>query len=104
MSQSAKARRRSRLTKAALVVGSAAVLNPLPWNASTFQSKYMPLFDCDGDGCFPAAAVDAGGQLNGGLNNSGSITGGCRDGHLGRANTYAQSRCANGWCAYVYAL
>lgn len=117
MSQTAKPRRRSRLARAALVLGSAAaltvgltgsasagVLNPLPWNASTFQNKYMPLFDYDGDGCFPAAAVDAAGHLNGGLNNSGSITGGCRDGHLGRANTYSQSLCRNGWCAYVYAL
>lgn len=117
MSQTAKPRRRSRLARAALVLGSAAaltvgltgsasagVLNPLPWNASTFQNKYMPLFDYDGDGCFPAAAVDAGGHLNGGLNPSGSITGQCRDGHLGRANTYSQSLCRNGWCAYVYAL
>ncbi|MEU3514389.1 NPP1 family protein [Streptomyces sp. NPDC006654] len=43
----------------------------------------MPEFDYDPDSCFPAAAVDAAGHLNGGLNNSGSITGGCRTGHLG---------------------
>lgn len=117
MSQTAKPRRRSRLTRAALVLASAAaltvgltgsasaeILNPLPWNASTFQNKYMPLFDYDTDGCFPAAAVDGSGHLNGGLNPSGSITGGCRTDHLGRANTYSQSRCENGWCAYVYAL
>jgi hypothetical protein len=110
-------RTRSRLGKAVLVFGSAAalaagtagsasaaVLNPLPQNASTFQLKYMPLFDYDSDGCLPAAAVNAGGKLNGGLKNSGSITGGCRTGHLGRANTYAQSLCRNGWCAYVYGL
>ncbi|MFC8348620.1 NPP1 family protein [Streptomyces sp. NPDC057280] len=117
MPQTATSRRRSRLARAALVLGSAAaltvgltgsasaeILNPLPWNASTFQNKYMPEFDYDNDGCYPAAAVDASGHLNGGLNPSGSITGGCQSNHLGRANTYAQSRCENGWCAYVYAL
>ncbi|GAA3887519.1 NPP1 family protein [Streptomyces lacrimifluminis] len=117
MSKAARTSTMSRLARVALVAlsagavtvgistnASAAVLNPLPWNASTFQAKYMPLFDYDSDGCFPAAAVDASGRLNGGLNNSGSITGGCRDGHLGKANTYSQSVCKNGWCAYVYGL
>ncbi|MDO0934773.1 NPP1 family protein [Streptomyces sp. DG2A-72] len=117
MSQTAKARRRSRLAKAALVLGSAAaltvgltgsasagILNPLPGNASTFQNKYMPYFDYDSDSCFPAAAVDANGHVNGGLYPSGSLTGGCRTGHLGKANTYAQSLCKNGWCAYAYTL
>jgi hypothetical protein len=107
----------SRLGKAAIVAlsvaavtlgaassANAAVLNALPSNAATFQAKYMPYFDYDSDSCFPAAAVDASGKLNGGLNNSGSVTGGCRTNHLGRANTYAQSWCKNGWCAYVYAL
>ncbi|WP_105974829.1 NPP1 family protein [Streptomyces geranii] len=108
-------RKKSRFAKAALVALSAtgltvgltgsahaAVLEPLPWNASTFQNKYMPLFDYDSDSCFPVAAVDASGKLNGGLDNTGSITGGCR--HPGKANTYSQSWCKNGWCAYVYAL
>ena len=76
----------------------------MPSNAATFQNKYMPLFDYDGDSCFPAAAVDANGKLNGGLDNTGSITGGCRTDHLGKANTYSQGWCKNGWCAYVYAL
>ncbi len=117
MPQAVKNRRKSRFTKAALVAASAtaltvgltgsanaAVLNPLPWNATTFQNKYMPLFDYDSDSCFPAAAVNSSGQLNGGLNPSGSLTGGCRTNHLGKANTYSQGWCKNGWCAYVYAL
>ncbi|MCF1598722.1 NPP1 family protein [Streptomyces muensis] len=117
MSQTAKLRRRSRIAKAALILGSvagltvsmtgsanAAIMNPLPWNASTFQNKYMPLFDYDDNGCLPATAVDASGRLNGGLQPTGSITGGCRTNHLAKANTYAQSKCQNGWCAYVYAL
>ncbi|MFD3313494.1 NPP1 family protein [Streptomyces sp. NPDC058694] len=117
MSQAAQSKRTSRLGKAALVAVSAtaltvgltgsadaAVLNPLGWNASTFQNKYMPLFDYDGNSCFPAAAVDSSGRLNGGLDNTGSITGGCRNNHLTKANTYSQSLCKNGWCAYVYTL
>ncbi|WP_406159012.1 NPP1 family protein [Streptomyces canus] len=117
MFKALKSGRKSRLGQAALVAGSvaaltvgltgsanAAVLNPLPWTGSTFQNKYMPYFDYDSDSCFPAAAVDANGNVNGGLNNSGSITGGCRSEHLGKANTYAQSLCENGWCAYAYTL
>jgi hypothetical protein len=117
MSQAVKKRTKSRFTKAALVAATAtaltvgltgsanaAVLTPLPWNAATFQNKYMPLFDYDSDSCFPAAAVDASGRLNGGLDNTGTITGGCRNNHLGKANTYSQGWCKNGWCAYVYAL
>jgi hypothetical protein len=83
---------------------SAANLNPLGENATTFQKKYQPLWDYDADGCYPAAAVDASGTLNGGLNPSGTLGGGCKSGHLGHANTYSQSWCKNGWCAYVYAL
>ncbi|MET8079676.1 NPP1 family protein [Streptomyces sp. NPDC005303] len=115
MSQTRKTK--SRLGKAVLVLGSAAalavgmagsasagVLNPLPYSGATFQAKYQPYFDYDSDSCFPAAAVDANGNVNGGLKESGSMTGGCRSGHLGKANTYAQSLCKNGWCAYAYTL
>ncbi|MER5214043.1 hypothetical protein ABT063_26595 [Streptomyces sp. NPDC002838] len=59
MSQAVKKKRpKPRLGKAALVAATAtaltvgltgsanaAVLTPLPWNAATFQDKYMPLFD-----------------------------------------------------------
>ncbi|MEH0420283.1 NPP1 family protein [Streptomyces sp. B21-083] len=109
--------RTSRLGRAALVALSAgaltvgfstsafaAILTALPANAATFQKKYMPMWDYDTDSCFPAAAVDASGKLNGGLDNTGSITGGCRTNHLGKANTYSQGWCKNGWCAYLYAL
>ncbi|WP_435281277.1 NPP1 family protein [Streptomyces koelreuteriae] len=116
-SKTMNGRAKARLGRLALVAGSvaaltltqagsasAAILTPLPPNASTFQTKYKPFFDYDSDSCFPAAAIDNNGTLNGGLNNSGSITGGCRTNHLGKANTYAQSLCKNGWCAYVYTL
>lgn len=117
MSQAVQSKRMSRLGRAAVVAAGvaaltigltgsaeAAILTPLPANASTFQEKYKPYFDYDSDSCFPAAAIDANGNLNGGLAPSGSLTGGCRTNHLGKANTYSQSRCKNGWCAYVYTL
>jgi hypothetical protein len=97
------------LSATALTLGvagsaNAAVLKRLDQKATAPELKYMPYFDYDSESCFPVAAVDANGRLNGGLNNSGTITGGCRNGHLGNANTYSQSWCKNGWCAYVYAL
>ncbi|QOV33212.1 NPP1 family protein [Streptomyces ferrugineus] len=105
----------SRIAKAALVLGSVAaltaglggsanagVLTLVPQKATAFQLKYMPEFDYDSDSCFPVAAVDPSGHLNGGLKNSGSITGACRHPHV--ANLYTQSMCKNGWCAYVYGL
>ncbi|MEV0219993.1 NPP1 family protein [Streptomyces sp. NPDC050704] len=110
-------RKKSRLGKASLVAVSATALivglagsasadnlNPLREKASTFQLKYRPYFDYDEDGCYPAAAVDSTGFRNRGLNPTGTLGGGCKSNHLGRANTYAQSVCKNGWCAYVYAL
>lgn len=100
------------LSVAALTLGvagaaNAAVLNTLPGGEKyreEVELKYMPYFDYDSNSCFPVAAVDASGRLNGGLNNSGSVTGGCRTGHLGRANTYTRMWCKNGWCAFIYAL
>jgi hypothetical protein len=107
----------SRLGKAALVAGSAAVLTvglvgsasagvltPLPESATDFQKAVRPFFDYDSDSCFPAAAIDPWGNLNGGLDDSGPVTGQCRSGHLGKANTYARSKCNNGWCGIVYTL
>ncbi|MEU4384147.1 NPP1 family protein [Promicromonospora sp. NPDC023805] len=85
-------------------VASAAVLNPLSPNASQFEWNYLPLFDYDSDSCFPAAAIDSSGRLNGGLDDSGPVTGQCRSGHLGRANTLSRVKCNNGWCAIVYSL
>jgi hypothetical protein len=83
---------------------SAGVLEPLPANATEFQRSYQPFFDYDGDGCLPVAAIDSSGRLNGGLDDSGPVTGQCRSNHLGRANTYSRSKCNNGWCAISYAL
>ncbi|MPY55628.1 NPP1 family protein [Streptomyces spongiae] len=109
--------RPGRLGRAALVAGSAcvlaigftgsahaAVLSPLPVSTTSFQKTFQPLFDYDTDSCFPVAAIDKNGTLNGGLDDSGSVTGQCRSGHLGKANTYSRVKCNNGWCGIVYTL
>lgn len=106
-----------RLGRAAVVAGSTAaliigmtssahagVLTPLPESTTTFQKTFQPVFDYDTDGCLPVAAIDINGTLNGGLDDSGAITGQCRSGHLGNANTYSRAKCNNGWCAIIYTL
>ncbi|MBE4740626.1 MULTISPECIES: NPP1 family protein [Streptomyces] len=117
MSQALKSRksRLGRLGRFALVAASAAaltigltssahagVLTPLPESTTTFQKTFQPVFDYDTDSCLPVAAIDQWGNLNGGLDDSGPITGQCRDNHLGRANVYSRAKCNNGWCAIVY--
>ncbi|MEV0219055.1 NPP1 family protein [Streptomyces sp. NPDC050704] len=120
MSQAVKSSKRSRpgrLGRAAAVVGSAvaltvgltgsasaAVLTPLPESTTAFQKTFQPVFDYDSDGCLPATAIDINGTLNGGLDDSGPVTGQCRSGHLGNANTYSRVKCNNGWCGIVYTL
>ncbi|MER6128757.1 NPP1 family protein [Streptomyces sp. NPDC001795] len=111
-------RKTSRLGKAALVMGSVTALTVgvagsasagpnltnLPESATSFQKSFQPYFDYDNDGCFPAAAIDMWGNLNGGLRPTGSLGGGCRTDHLGNANTYSRAKCNNGWCGIIYTL
>ncbi|GKQ35970.1 NPP1 family protein [Streptomyces sp. A012304] len=117
MFHAVRTRTKSRLGKALLAGGSAtaltvalagsasaAVLHPLPENATPFQKTFQPYFDYDNDSCLPVAAIDSSGRLNGGLDDSGSVTGQCRTDHLGKANTYSRAKCNNGWCAIVYSL
>ncbi|MDX3831223.1 NPP1 family protein [Streptomyces europaeiscabiei] len=82
----------------------AGVPTPLAESTTSFQKTFQPVFDYDSDSCFPAAAIDGNGNLNGGLDDSGPVTGQCRSGHLGKANTYSRVKCNNGWCAIVYTL
>jgi hypothetical protein len=82
---------------------SAGVLQNLPENATTFQAFFEPVYDYDTDSCYPAAAVDPAGNLNGGLKPTGPVTGQCRGGHLDHANTYSRAKCNNGWCGIIYA-
>ncbi|MER5215187.1 NPP1 family protein [Streptomyces sp. NPDC002838] len=116
-SQKRRKSRLGRLGRAALVAGSAValtigvtgsahagVLTPINESTTPFQRNFQPVFDYDSDSCFPAAAIDSSGKLNGGLDDSGSITGQCRTGHLGNANTYSRAKCNNGWCGIIYTL
>lgn len=116
MSPAVSSARSHRLARAAAVAGSAAalvlalpgsafagVLQNLPENATSFEKNFEPVYDYDTDSCYPAAAIDPSGNLNGGLKPTGPITGECRSGHLGHANTYSRSKCNNGWCGIVYA-
>ncbi|MGY4977956.1 NPP1 family protein [Streptomyces sp. 900105755] len=91
------------LTLALPFTASAGVLQNLPENATTFQKFFEPLYDYDTDSCYPAAAIDPDGNLNGGLKPTGSVTGSCRTGHLDHANTYSRAKCDNGWCGIIYA-
>jgi len=112
--QSAKPRRRRRLIgvalgTAALMVTSAAAAFAapppgLPQNAGGLEQSFSPAYDYDGDGCYASPAIGADGTLNPGLNPSGAVNGNCRDqSDLDNSQTYARSKCNNGWCAVVYA-
>lgn len=68
---------------------------------------YEPLFDFDGDGCYPAAGISRNGQQNPGLKTSGAINGSCHDaGFLDISNTLHRYACiqsgANNFCAHIY--
>jgi hypothetical protein len=79
-------------------------LDNLPQNAGGYESSFSPAFDYDTDGCYAVAAISPAGTLNGGLKTTGAINGSCRDqSDLDRSQTYARSKCNNGWCAIVYA-
>ncbi|WP_436319883.1 NPP1 family protein [Streptomyces massasporeus] len=105
--------RRSALTSAlsalALVVtlpaeANAAVLTPLPQNATGLEQTFSPAYDFDTDGCYTTAAIGADGTINPGLKLGGDVNGNCRDyAQLANANTYSREKCNNGWCAVMYA-
>ena len=68
-----------------------------------------PVFDFDGDGCLPSAGISRSGDQNGGLNPSGSLTGGCRSSNfLELSNTVHRYACAKSggttYCGHFYAL
>jgi hypothetical protein len=61
----------------------------LPEAASGEAKKWAVVFDFDTDSCYPAPAISKDGTMNGGLNPSGQITGGCRQlDQFKNANTY----------------
>lgn len=76
----------------------------LPQNAGGYEQSFSPAYDYDTDGCYAVAAISPAGTLNPGLNPTGALNGNCRDqSDLDRSQTYARSKCNNGWCAIVYA-
>lgn len=74
-----------------------------------FVRDLAPVFDFTDDSCLPSAGISRSGVQNGGLDNSGDITGQCRsDNFLDTSNTLHRYACAsqNGsiYCGHSYAL
>ncbi|MFM2482429.1 NPP1 family protein [Celerinatantimonas sp. YJH-8] len=72
-------------------------------------TAFAPVFDFDSDSCLPSAGISRSGVQNGGLNPSGSLTGGCRNAQfLQSANSYHRYACLeqNGhqYCGHFFAL
>ncbi|WP_144395270.1 NPP1 family protein [Pleionea sediminis] len=73
-------------------------------------SDLAPVFDFDGDGCYPAAGISRLGEKNPGLNTSGSLGGGCRTSNfLEYSNTLHRRKCisdSNGvrYCGNFFAM
>ncbi|MFI6076373.1 NPP1 family protein [Actinoplanes sp. NPDC051343] len=76
----------------------------LPQNAGGYEQSFSPAYDYDTDGCYATSAIGADGTIAPGLNPSGAVNGHCHDqSDLDDSQTYARSKCNNGWCAIVYA-
>ncbi|WP_097922277.1 MULTISPECIES: NPP1 family protein [Streptomyces] len=92
-----------------LVLGAASTAHAdppgnLPQNAGGYEQAFSPAFDYDGDGCYATPAIGPDGALAPGLKTTGAINGSCRDQwDLDNSQTYARSKCNNGWCGIVYA-
>ncbi|MFF0412972.1 NPP1 family protein [Kitasatospora sp. NPDC004745] len=85
-------------------VAQADSLPNLPQRAGGYEASFSPAYDYDTDGCYAVAAIAPDGTLNPGLKLGGDVNGNCRDkSDLDRSQTYARSKCNNGWCAIVYA-
>lgn len=72
-------------------------------------ASIAPVFDFDSDSCLPSAGISRDGQINGGLNITGSMTGGCRStDFLNSSNTVHRYVCQDNtgieYCAQMYAL
>ncbi|MCO8271635.1 NPP1 family protein [Actinoplanes sp. TRM 88003] len=96
------------LTAVILAVWAApALADPppnLPQSAGGYEQAFSPAYDYDVDGCYATPAIGPDGTLNGGLKTTGAVNGSCRDQwDLDNSQTYARSKCNNGWCAIVYA-
>ncbi|MCV2886000.1 NPP1 family protein [Aestuariibacter sp. AA17] len=68
-----------------------------------------PVFDFDGDGCFPSAGISRAGEMNGGLKTSGPLGGHCRShDFLNTSNTLHRHACLENqgdeYCGHIYML
>jgi hypothetical protein len=76
----------------------------LPQNAGGYEQSFSPAYDYDVNGCYAVSAIAPDGTLNPGLGLGGAVNGHCHDQvDLDRSQTYARSKCNNGWCAVAYA-
>jgi Necrosis inducing protein (NPP1) len=80
-----------------------------PLSTNLNFNAITPLFDFDGDGCLPSAGISRFGEQNGGLNPSGSITGGCRRvDFLSYSNTLHRYACVVSnnidYCGHFFSL
>jgi hypothetical protein len=81
-------------------------------NAVSLIEQYSPVFDFTRNSCLPAAGISRSGRKNGGLDDSGTITGDCRSGipkgFLRLSNTYhrwvSQVDNGNEYSAHLYEL
>jgi hypothetical protein len=110
-------RRHRPLARAGAVTGLTALLiatmaspafadppRNLPQNAGGWEQSFSPAFDYDTDGCYATPAIGPDGTIAGGLKTTGAVNGSCRDqSDLDNSQTYARSKCNNGWCVIVYA-
>lgn len=92
-----------------LPVSAQADFKGLPEAASDEAKKWAVVFDFDTDSCYPAPAVSSEGRMNGGLKDSGDITGECRDiEQFKNANTYCRTASleidGTKYAVYLYAL
>jgi hypothetical protein len=87
----------------------AGTFEGLPEAVSEDTKKHAVVFDFDGDSCYPAPAVSNTGEMNGGLDNTGSVTGECRElDQFKQANTYCRKATVKNdgatFTVYMYAL
>lgn len=102
---------------ALLVMSTSAIASEFPkldeaftWGSGT--KNLRPVFDFDDDSCLPGAGISRDGWENGGLNITGSITGGCRASNfIDTANTLHRFACitpinepGTEYCTHSYAL
>ena len=80
------------------------VLSAIGASADPIESKFQPVLDFDKDGCYNTAAIDGGGNVNGGLDAIFKCPADeCRKkDRLDNNNVYSRKRCNNGWCAIMY--